>query len=55
MLSTAATLRKRFSLLYLEEGEAYIKDFFVKNVRMWDVVSQSYRDFKDRGGGEKGS
>ena len=31
-----------FNLLYLEEGEQYIQDFFGK-VRFFDILSHSYR------------
>ena len=41
MLSVGSTFKK-FNLLFLEEGEVYIQDFFGK-VRYYDVNSESYR------------
>lgn len=42
MLSGISSSQKKFSLLYLEEGEQYVQDFFGK-VQFFDLVSQSYR------------
>jgi hypothetical protein len=42
MISGIGGSQKKFNLLYLEEGEQYIQDFFGK-VRFFDLISQSYR------------
>ena len=42
MLSGLGGHQKKFNLLYLEEGEHYIQDFFGK-VRYFDVHTNSYR------------
>lgn len=34
--------QRRFDLLYLEEGEQYVKDF-TGSVHYFDVLSQDYR------------
>ena len=38
--------QNKFGLLYLEEGEHYIQDFFGK-INFFDLVSQSYRQSDD--------
>ena len=35
--------QKKFNMLFLEEGEQYIYDFY-GNVRFFDVISQGYRE-----------
>jgi hypothetical protein len=42
MLSGIGNTAKRFNLLFLEEGELYIQDFFGK-ARFYDIHSHSYR------------
>lgn len=42
MLSSVGSTNKKFNLLFLEEGEHYIQDFFGK-VRYYDFYSNMYR------------
>lgn len=42
MLSGIGSSNKKFNLLYLEEGEHYIQDFFGK-IRYYDFYTSQYR------------
>ena len=42
MLTGIGSNTQKFNLLYLEEGESYIQDFFGK-IEHFDLVSQTYR------------
>ena len=43
MITNLGQSQKKFNLLYLEEGEHYIQDFFGK-CRYFDTTTQSYRE-----------